>query len=314
MKKKLFILVLALAVAFTFSAMPGFAASRQVTQVAEKDYLIDEDGNEYLMNTWENTYEKGRLIKEHSKYINYDFQWDEETGKDIRIKNGSYIYDDTYKYNSKGLKTARYTKDNGKKTNKVSYKYDKKNRIKSETYYSYKNGKYIKDSKVTYTYKPGKTIREVKSYSDSYEQKVIIYYNSKGRINKEVIFEGGEKTGTTIYKYHTNGNLKKVLWESSNHNDKNIQKYDKKGRMVRDEYIRDGWESVTEYKYYSSGLVKERIIDNIRDYGDDIYKEHSVEKYKYSNYYGSTKKYPELVKIYTDGKLTNKEVRRYKKI
>ena len=290
MKKKLLICVLALAVVFTFSAVPGFAASKQVVQVSEKVYVKGSDG-EYLDSSWKTEYDKkGRITKKTT------FNYGENN-------------EETYKYNSKGkLKTVYITFD-GEKDRKEEYTYNK-GKVNKIIDYFYENGKYNKETTTKYTYKSKKITQ--KSTAQSYNDfKYVSYYNKKGQKTKMEYSwytdtNEERKANVWTYTYYKNGNLKKYINKYGSEIIESME-YDKNGLLTKEVRQSYGSKTTTTYKYNSAGLVKEKIVKN----SDKTTTKYT---YKYSNYYGSTKKYPKTIKCYENGKLYSRTEKRYKKI
>ena len=284
MKSKLLIYVLMLAVVFTFSAVPGFAATKQVVQVSEKVYVNGSDG-ESLNSSWKKEYKNGKLVKKTS----FDYGESRE---------------ETYKYNDKGKLKTVFIKYEGKKDGKEEYTY-KKGKVSKITVYSYSKGDYKKAETVNYTYKSRKITQKTlpKDYSAF---KYVSYYNKKGLKTKMEYYYGDNLINVWDYDYYQNGNIKKVV----NKLDGEIietSEYYKNGLLkkeVRQLYY--GGKNVNTYEYDSNGLLKKKV--------NKYNKTTTTYKYKYSDFYGSTKKYPKTVKCYENGKLTSRTERRYKKI
>ena len=308
MKKRLFVLVLALAVVFTFSAVPGFAASKQIVQVSEKSYYDSGDGLE-LSSSWKDTYKNGKLQKYTFTYISRDYNIDDDGNMNVTKseEKSEYIY--TYK---NGRRATTVHKENGKTVGKTVNSYKNK-KISKITDYNYENGSYKKASVVTYKYTSKKTTITTKYVDGTPEEKEVLEFNSKGRLLKETSYKGGKKTGTWKYTYWDNGNDKKCVYETVE-GDKTVMEYNKKGLITKDTYTSETSKHVSTYKYNSSGLVSERTdkYTFTSDAGDETTT--TTYTYKYSKYYNSNKKYPQLVKIYEGDKLIEKEEKGYKKI
>ncbi len=314
MKKRLFVLVLALAVVFTFSAVPGFAASKHVVQVSEKTYNIDENGKEEFSNSWKDTYKNGKMVGYTSKYVDFNYEWDEETGESIETKEVTE-YENTYKYKN-GRHTATYVKENGKKSKKTVFTYKNK-KLSKITSYNYKNGKYVTDYTAKYTYGKNKeTVLYTYKNNPLYKTlKEVTTLDSKGRTKTIVSYEDGKKAYTQKYEYHSNGSLAKTTYKSTDGSYSSVDTYNKKGLLTKEVSTYEDSKTVNEYKYYTSGLTKQRIETyTYKDYEGNEQTDVTKYTYKYSNYYGSGKKYPKTVKIYRNGEYYQKETRGYKKI
>ena len=308
MKRRIFVLVLALALVLTMSAVPGFAATKHVVQVSEKDYDIDENGTEELTWSWQDTYKNGLLQKYKIKSIDKNYDWNEETGEEIVTKEEIERVT-TYSYKN-GRTSQTVTTENGKKSSKTVYKYKNK-KISTITRYNYDGG-YKKSAVTKYTYGKNKTTSTTTYVGNDPTTKNVSYYNNKGRLTKSEYYIGGKKNSTTTYTYWDNGNMKKSVQKSEEST--YTSTYNKKGLEIKTVSEYKDSKYVYTYKYNSNGLKTEEVFKSTYKIDGNNQTNTTTTKFKYSNYYGSTKKYPKTVKIYTDGKYTRKEIREYKKI
>ena len=311
MKRKLLVITLAVMMVFVFSAIPVSAASKQVVQISEKDYNI-EDGKEVLNWSYVDTYKNGRIAKYESKNIWYDYQYDEETGEETKTKKTDN-YEYTYSYKN-GLMATELRKTNGKKSGKTVYTYKNKQRTKSVSY-NYENGKYVKVSTTTYKRTSKKLTVTTKYENGDPEYKYVDNYDSKGRVKTSVTYRGGKKEGTDTYTYYSNGITKKSVYKSEDGETSYTYNYNKNGQITKSVDVYPDSKNVNEYDYNKKGLVTKRTEKSTyTDWEGNKQTETHTYEYKYSNFYNSNKAYPKTVKIYRDGEYWQKEIRGYKKI
>ena len=316
MRKKLFILVIALAVVFTMSAVPGFAASKQVVEKSSKTYDVRDDGSLEMTRSTVRTFNPNGTVKT-VKYTDRWFGTVYDEGGNPEEKWTKSTTESKYTYKNGKVKQL-ITKDDGKISNKQVYTY-KNGKVKSVTLYSYDNGKYTKANVTTYK-RTSKKVTEITKDMDGNETyKAIDTLDSKGRTKKSVIYYDGKKEGTYKTTYWKNGNMRKTEYNSIDGLYSNYTKYNKKG-LVTEIYYRSGSsegyqiEDKTEYTYDSNGLLKKAVVTDSETNNGETTVDHYTLTYKYSNWYGSTKKYPKTVWIRKDGKKIQKEVRSYAKI
>ncbi len=311
MKRKLLVITLAVMMVFVFSAIPVSAASKQVVQVSEKDYNI-EDGKEVLNWSYNTTYENGRTSKTAYKSIWYNYDYNEETGEETKTKASS-TNEFSYKYKN-GLMSKEFRTTDGKKSGKTLYFYNKKKLSKSVSY-DYKNGKYVKASTTTYKRTSKKVTVTTKYENGDPEYKSVQTLNSKGNVTKIVTYRGGKKEGTETNTYYSNGFTKKSVYKSTDGETSYTNYYNKKGQTTKSIDVYSDSKYVYEYTYNSKGLVTKRTEKyTYIDWEGNKQTENYTFTYKYSNFYNSNKAYPKTVKIYRDGEYWQKEVKGYKKI
>ena len=220
MKRKILLILLAMAVIFTMSVVPGFAASKKITQVSYKEYY--RSGDEMVLDWgWEETYNsKGQVSKYVVTFYN-DF------GSDPSINSEKYTYT-----KAGNLKTT-IIKEDGKITGKYVNSY-KNGKLSKETYYTYKSKKkeYVKDSYTLYKYTTGKiTATEYNKKGKATGTKTITTLDSKKRVKKIVYYYNGKKDTTKTFEYYSNGKLKKDVRKDSHVTNTNT--YNKKGQLKK---------------------------------------------------------------------------------
>ena len=114
------------------------------------------------------------------------------------------------------------------------------------------------------------------------------------------------RTNVWTYDYYKNGNIKRYVNKYSDGETAEKLEYNKDGLLVKEtRNLYDG-KLVNTYEYNSAGLLKKKV--------SKYDKTTTTYIYKYSDFYGSSKKYPRIVKCYENGKLVSRTERRYKKI
>lgn len=301
MKRRMIAALLVMTVLFMFSLSPAFAATKKVTQTAEKDYEYTNSGSTRLTYSWEDTY--------NTKGVRTDFDAKVYTYPSGKQKVTKYHTDYSYK---NGKVKTEIRKENGKKTYKNTYTYKSNGSISQDTLWKYnsKTGKWVKQSYTKYTY--SKTKETITDYNKKGKviAKTVMTLDSKGRVTKEVYYEDGDKTSTTTNDYYTNGVIKKAVVKFED-GGKDVYKYDKKGNMTSSVIeTADGYVMTSTYTYNDQGLMtKEVMTDTYEDYTNK-----TVYKYSYSNFYNSNKKYPKTTIVKMDGEKVEKRVKTYKKI
>ena len=300
MKKKILVTVLILTIVFMFSAVPGFAATKKITQVAEKDYDYI-NGSYKLTYTWENTYNtKG--VRTRFDATRYDYS----SGK-----KKEYTYRTNYKYDGGKVK-SEIMKENGKNKRKYTYTYKKSGKTSQINYYEYstKQSKFVKKEYTKFTYSSTKETETNYNAKGKVLYKFVRTLNSKGRVTKEVGYEGTKKYYTLTYDYYTNGKVKQENWKYTD-GSTDVYKYNKKGNITSSVATMEDMILKTVYKYNDYDLVSKEI--DTSDYGDgDIEK--TTTTYIYSNFYNSNHKYPKTTVMKIDGEKICKYVRTFKMI
>ena len=312
MKRKSFVIALIIMIVFAFSAMPAAAASKRVVMVSEKVYQINAEGEEELSHSAEDTYSDGRLTKRSNVWVNYQPNGE---GDPTRVETSRITI---YKYNTKtGQYKSVINKADGKNSTKTVYKY-KNEKLQKTIDYNYVDGSFKKVSETTYKSTSKKSTRVTKYTNGDPDTKVVMTLDSKQRMTKSVEYKDGKVVGTTKNSYYDNGGLKKITYEAADGRISSLTKYNKKGLMTRSvQNYADGTLLDHTYKYDFNGLMTEdKIKQKISGSDGKLDTIEVTHTYKYSNWYGSTKKYPKTAKVYrdSDGKCFERIEMKYKKI
>lgn len=257
MKRRIFILVLALLVAFSMMPGLGFAATKIVPKKATTYSKWGSSWEQEGTKTYKYD-SKGREIKMTNKYLDWD-----DIDDDTEEPNTATEVTKTT-YTKKGnVKTVILDVDSWRFKDVYVYKSGKL--VKINHYYknTYNNTKYKKENVKTYTYKKSQII--IKSYAPNYKKtsdwgtKTTETYNSKGLLTKS------EEVTKRMSIYY-DGSVEK----EKNYKDYTTitYKYDKYNRLIKEtkktkSLYSDGTKAgsstkhVTEYKY--SGYYKKRI-------------------------------------------------------
>ena len=285
-----------MAVIFTMSVVPGFAASKKITLVGEKTYV--KDGDEMKLDKeWKETYNSSGRVK---KYITKDYYLD-----DLDFYHSTSF---SYTYTKSGKVKTLIVREDGEITGKYVSTY-KNGKLSKETYYTYKakKKKYVKDTYTVYKYTSSKiTATEYNKKDKATGTKNITTLDSKKRVKKIVYYFEGKKDATKTFEYFSNGKLKKEVRKDRHVTDTDT--YNKQGQLIKNvyDYPNEDMYVTTKFKYNDNGLLikKTEVSDDLK----------TTYTYKYSNFYKSKKKYPQLTKIYYNNRLDSKVVSEYKKI
>ena len=306
--KRLLMICLALLVALSMMPLNGFAATKTVTVVGEKNYS-EFNGEMLISDIWKETYnKKGQNTK--SSYTSYEYDW--STGE--RLSQTKSITE--YSYNKKGRLASFVEKEDGTITEKTVYTY-KNGKVTKQTEYIYKNGKYVKNGYTTFN-KSGKK-ETIKSYNKSGDliDKQITEYNSKGLETKYTYYEGGSKKPkfTYTYKYHKGTKALKEMKCTNSDGSYWTNYYNKKEQMIKDVMVDPDGKSVGIYKYDSYGRQTEYSLESTYTYdGEEVNNEYKY-IYKYSGTFNGKKKYPLVKDTYDEeGNLLFKTEYEYKMI
>ena len=286
MKRRVFIIVLALLVALMMMPSVSFAASKIVP--TKETQFEKRDGEWKKMNV--NTYEYNKKGYE-SKNV---YTWYE------RFDDGSYNkYTTTTKrsYDTKGRISKILTTDEDG-TYKDVYTYNTKGKIKKITYSFKKKGgtKYKSRGYTTYSYTIEKETMKTYDQDGKVTMKEITTLNSKGNPKTVKSYWYGELDFTQTYTYKS-GKLSKLVtdWGDT----KYVEYYNDKGRITKEVATGDV-EYTKTYSYDTYGRIKKTVEKGWMesDDGDGDYK--MTYEYKYSGYY-KKHKYPKTVFVYFNG-------------
>ena len=290
MKRRIFILALALLVAFSMMPAMGFASTK-IVNTSEKTYTKD-NGKWQILNDMTRTYNKKGL---ESKWDLNAYYFDEQ-------------YDEWDYYNSYG--TSKYT-DKGRLKTYIMREYG----VVTKDVYTYKNGK--ASQLVHYWKLAGGYYKKTGTASFTYSKKedVINYY-------------GYEWSGGSLYKKVTktknaDGVVIKQVTKDYYNDTTTTETFNSKGRLTNYKFVEeyDSGRVYTEthkYSYDSYGRVSKMI-----DTGKTVNSKGKVVKdgtnysnthiYKYSGYY-KKHKYPTKRLRYTNGatKADEKVIYEYK--
>ena len=116
MKRKIAILVLTMLVVLSMTAVPAFAASKQVVELSNKSYIYNLDKDKWYQDgEWKNTYKNG-LLKQYERTTYFR---DEERPSKV---TGTYAVTTKYTYDSKNRIKQQET-IGGDWTSKNTYSY-----------------------------------------------------------------------------------------------------------------------------------------------------------------------------------------------
>lgn len=255
--KRLLIMALALMMIMAFSAVPAFAAAKEVVQVSDKYYEYDPMGDGYFIEyEWYKTYESGYL-KKH-KNVNYNRDFDDKTKFSTNTTVTTYTYDSgrlmktlgktdgktgrtvIFTYKGKRVKTMTY-KYAGKNQSKTSFVYDSKGRLIKESVFYYQNSKWVKQSYNIYTYDSKGRIKTDITYEKENGKwteygKEIHTYSGKKHTQKH--YEEGKFMSKSVETMNSKGNVTKRVYTSN---------YDKNGA---------GYTETTTWTYFKNGEIK----------------------------------------------------------
>ena len=295
MKRRIFILVLALLVAFSMMPATGFAASKIVTksmisyEKRDGEWLEVNKSLFYYNKKAQETKQINRFYDNYDDGSRYTYKNDYMTAYDSkgRVKQtiahryGTGYFKDVYTYTTKNRvkKIKHYFKEKAKN----SYKYDGYTIF----YYSTKNKKnteknYNKNGKLEY-----KTITTLDSKLRPKTEKTY-YYNG-----------GKKELGYTYsYTYYKDGTVKTIEYESDDYEYE--QYFNEKGR-IKKEIIDSSDEDITTTYYYDGyGRLKKEVTKGTVESDEGTEKVDSTKTYKYSGYY-KKHKYPKKVLSYWNG-------------
>ncbi len=278
--KRLLIMALALMLIMAFSAVPAFAATKEVVQVSDKLYEYDPVGDGYFAEyEWHKTYESGYLRK--YKNVNYNRDFDDKTKFSTTTAVTTYTYDSgrltkaldktdglagrsiTFTYKGKRVKTKTY-KYAGKNQSRTSFVYDSKGRITKESFYYYQKSKWTRQNYTTYT------------------------YDSKGRVKTETFYDKQDgkwvESAKTINTYsgrkHTQKHYEDGIFMS-----KSVETMNSKGNVTKKVYTSNygkngaGYTETTTSTYFKNGQVKTYKSEDSTGYSyESVYRSDGLEK------------------------------------
>ncbi len=298
MKRKVFILTLACLIVFAMMPVYAFGATKIVPT---KEIRYSKSGGEWEKD-YETTYTYNKKGLE-TKMVEESFgEYDKE----------KHTYKTSYDSKNRIKQTIRIHKFDSSPAYyyKDVYTYTTKNRIKKIQHY-FKRGKsasYKKDGYTVYTYSTSKKQNTIKKYDSDGNviEKTVNLLNSKNRVKTSKFYErSGSKLSlysTTTYTYHTNGKVKKEVYDSEYATE--IYTYTEKGRLKTVIYDNaDGDYDKTTYYYDTYGRLKKQIStgEYFSD-GDDFEDDNTYSNkmtYTYSGYY-KKHKYPKKRFSYWD--------------
>ena len=236
MQKRIFILVLALLVAFCMMPGLGFAATKIVKTSAT---TYDKEGGEwYVYKVDKYSYDTKAMETKKSEHFSY---YDEDEDDYLDYTNVT-----TTTYTKKGnIKTVIRKKEDRGYTYKDVNVFSNGKLTKTNHYYKSNSSgsKYKKDGYTTYSFKSTKNT--IKTYDNNgfLREKIVETKNSKGKITKRVINDKSFGI-TTTETYNSKGLLTKSVSVESGDGDSYIDTvkytYDDYGRLIKEVYK---WES-----------------------------------------------------------------------